>query len=572
VLILDESSAALDFDATERLFKKLRELKREDVTILIVSHRVAELVRIADRATVLRDGADVGSLEKDEITEERILALVAGEARNVSQSDHDVPQQQGSAPILRIERARIWDDSTPIDFALYPGEIVGITGLDGQGQSDFVRCIAGVSALRGGTISLLREGASHEITDLTSARQNRVSYVSGDRKTEGIFANLSIYENLLLPVYREYRVGGFLNLLNYTKLNPIFEWESSRLAVKMGSPSNLITSLSGGNQQKVLIARAFAEKPAVLVLNDPARGIDVGAKLDLYRNLRQFAERGGAVLFLSSEIEEFLDLCTRVCVFRNGTVSSEFEPPFDSHVLLNAMFGRKATAALFETDFEEHGEVELEQRTGRPSTSSPIVAPRQDDGRPAARSVPVGSPIRDDAKLTGGQFTLASPAFAPNTIIPARFAEDSKVSPPLVWDGAPEGTRSFALSITDPDLPPEFKFPRAFAHWLVYDIPADVRTLVEGASGSSRMPAGAKELASDFVTFKIPGFGIGYGGPWPPDRAHRYVFTVHAMMVDRLEFDKHADLATFMGAVASRAIASASFIALYGPARKPLPT
>src|SRR5262249_4029582 len=108
----------------------------------------------------------------------------------------------------------------------------------------------------------------------------------------------------------------------------------------------LITSLSGGNQQKVLIARAFAEKPNVLVLNDPARGIDVGAKLDLYRNLRDFAAKGKAVVFLSSEIEEFLNLCTRVLIFRNGAISSEFSPPFDGHMILNAMFGRRPSAAL----------------------------------------------------------------------------------------------------------------------------------------------------------------------------------------------------------------------------------
>ena len=179
-----------------------------------------------------------------------------------------------------------------------------------------------------------------------SAHRNAVTYVSGDRKKEGIFPNLSIFENLLLSVYQDYRLGGWLNLIDRRKLQPVFEWESGRLAVRMGSEDNLITSLSGGNQQKVLIARAFAEKPNVLVLNDPARGIDVGAKLDLYRNLRDFAAKGKAVVFLSSEIEEFLNLCTRVLVFRNGAISSQFDPPFDGHVILNAMFGRRASAAL----------------------------------------------------------------------------------------------------------------------------------------------------------------------------------------------------------------------------------
>jgi ribose transport system ATP-binding protein len=346
ILILDESSAALDFDSTERLFRKMRELKRRGASILMVTHRIAELVRIADRATVLRDGVDVGGLEKEEITEARIFELIAGPERGKTLATQSVAERQSQTPVLRVEGGRLWHDAGAIDFALYPGEIVGITGLDGQGQADFARCLAGVQRLVSGRISLIDGKNTEEVNDLHSARRNAVTYVSGDRKNEGIFPNLSIFENLLIAVYQSYRLAGWLNLADRRKLQPVFEWESGKLAVKMGSRDDLITSLSGGNQQKVLIARAFAEKPDVLVLNDPARGIDVGAKLDLYRNLRDFAATGKAVVFLSSEIEEFLNLCTRVLVFRNGAISSEFDPPYDGHVLLNAMFGRRGTAAL----------------------------------------------------------------------------------------------------------------------------------------------------------------------------------------------------------------------------------
>jgi Raf kinase inhibitor-like YbhB/YbcL family protein len=574
VLILDESSAALDFDSTERLFRKMRQLKSAGVTILIVTHRIAELVRIADRATVLRDGVDVGCLEKEEITEGRILSLIAGAEREKTAAEQSIPQRQAITPVLRVDRARLWSDSAPINFALYPGEVVGVTGLDGQGQADFVRCLAGVQSLVEGKIELVCDRRVHPIEDLSSARENRISYVSGDRKKEGIFANLSIFENLVLPIYHEYRIGGFLNLVNRAKLTPIFEWESSKLAVKMGSRENAITSLSGGNQQKVLIARAFAEKPVVLVLNDPARGIDIGAKLDLYRNLRGFAERGAAVVFLSSELEEFLNLCTRVIVFRNGTISSEFEPPYDGHVLLNAMFGRKLAAALFVEGANDNAEGE-----GRVAPPGPVAAfaPRSIDGRPAARPVPTGSaptavsPAASASTLSE-PFLLSCTDIPASAFIPARFAEENKVSPRLVWSGAPAGTKSFALSITDPDLPPQFNFPRSFAHWLVYDIPCKARELPEGASGTARMPGAAKELNSDFVTFKIAGYGRGYGGPWPPDCAHRYVFTLYALMAERLELDPAADLAAFSAAVASRAIATASFTALYGPALKPPPS
>ncbi len=562
LLILDESSAALDYESTERLFAKLRQLTDVGTSIMIVTHRIPELVRIADRATVLRDGSDVGSLSREEITEHRVLELIAGPQQESSKSSAPVAQRQEERPVLRVEKGRIWHDGGAIDFRLHPGEIVGVTGLDGQGQSDFIRALAGVSPLVSGLITVSTGQGEQEVRDLQSARENHISYVSGDRKKEGIFPNLSIFENLVLPVYREYCAGGVLNIVNKAKLDPIFDWETAKLRVKRGSRDNVVTSLSGGNQQKVLIARAFAEKPRVLVLNDPARGIDIGAKLDLYGNLKDFAATGRAVVFLSSEIEEFLDLCTRVHVFRNGAIFQYFEPPFDANVILNATFGRRAGLAF--------GAEPQEEDTG----PSPIErAEAFENGRPMPRGVTLDSePAAEIAdRLEVDSFALESPEIARGGLIPRRFAEESDTSPPLAWSGVPEGTGSFALSVTDPDLPEAFNFPRAFAHWLVYDIPAETRMLAEGASRSPLLPAGARELNSDFVTFKIPGFGRGYGGPWPPDRAHRYVFTLFALKSQVLDIDAEADLTAFYAAIMPVTIESASFVARYGPARKPLP-
>jgi ribose transport system ATP-binding protein len=575
VLILDESSAALDFDSTERLFRKMREMKRRGTAILIVTHRIAELVRIADRATVLRDGRTVGTLEQDEITEARILTLIAGPEREKAQEAVAEAQRLSDRALLRMQDVKVWADAAPFDFTLFPGEIVGITGLDGQGQADFVRAIAGVQPLLAGRVSIIRDNVAELVTDLRSARENGISYVSGDRKKEGIFPNLGIFENMMLPVYRAYRSGGWLNLTNRAKLRPVFEWEASKLAVKMGAPDNLITSLSGGNQQKVLIARAFAEKPTVLVLNDPARGIDIGAKLDLYRNLRDFAARGNSVVFLSSEIEEFLNLCSRVHVFRNGAVSADFDPPFAPHVILNAMFGRRANAAmpgeaLAEEEAHPHHHAEDDSQTFIPAHFPPTTT---EDGRPAARPVRLAAArINEGTPMNQSGFVLTSPDIPQGSLVPDRFVEDSRISPRLQWSGVPDGTRSFALAVTDPDLPAEFNFPRSFAHWLVHDIPAAVRELPEGASGSAAMPSGAVELNSDFVTFAIPGFGRGWGGPWPPDRQHRYVFTLYALKTPHIAIPSDADLAEFAAAIMPVAIDQASFTAHYGPARKPLPT
>lgn len=558
LLILDESSAALDFEATERLFRKMREMKTAGCAIFIVTHRIAELVRIADRATVLRDGVSVGTLDKEEITEDNILHLIAGPERERAQADQQPVKPVLNRPVLRMTDIRVWPDTQAFDFTLCPGEVVGVTGLDGQGQADFVRAVAGVQPLLAGHVNVVRNGAAEPIVDLRSARENGISYVSGDRKKEGIFPNLSIFENMSMPIYRDYGFGGLFRFVNRQKLDPIFEHETGLLATKMGSPGNLITSLSGGNQQKVLIARAFAERPGILVLNDPARGIDIGAKLDLYRNLRAFAARGNAVVFLSSEIEEFLNLCNRVLVFRGGAVSSSFEPPFDTHVILNATFGRKPDARL-------PGE-EATKSAGRV-----VWHPGFDEGRPVARPVRTRPRIAGRIAMNQSGFLLLAPEIPQGGVIPDRFAERHRRSPALEWEGVPEGTASFALSITDPDLPEEFDFPRSFAHWLVYNIPGSLRGLPEGASMTAAMPSGSQELNSDFVTFAIPGFGRGYGGPWPPDRAHRYVFTLYALKVRSLDIPSDADLSTFARAVLPVTIDQASFTATYGPAKAALP-
>ncbi len=573
VLILDESSAALDFDSTERLFRKMRAMKKRGCAIMIVTHRIAELVRIADRATVLRDGKTVGTLEQEEITEARILALIAGPEREKAQSNQSAATRISDAPILRMQDIKVWADAAPFDFTLSPGEVVGITGLDGQGQADFVRAIAGVQPLVSGRISVVRDKVAEAVTDLRSARENGISYVSGDRKKEGIFANLGIFENMMLPVYRAYRTGGWLNIVNRDKMRPVFEWEAAKLAIKMGATDNLITSLSGGNQQKVLIARAFAEKPTVLVLNDPARGIDIGAKLDLYRNLREFAASGNAVIFLSSELEEFMNLCSRVHVFRNGAISADFEPPFDGHVLLNAMFGRRAAAPMpgeavaFEEAHPHHHAKGDGTHFARDGLSPAAAA----DGRPNARPVRLVSGISKEDLMNQSGFLLTAADIAQGTVVPDRFVENSRVSPQLGWTGVPADTQSFALAVTDPDLPAAFNFPRSFAHWLVYDIPGHIRNIDEGASNSLAMPPGSVELNSDFVTFRIPGFGRGWGGPWPPDRQHRYVFTLYALKTPRLSLPPDADLTTFAAAVLPVTIDQTSFTAVYGPARKPLP-
>ena len=340
VLILDESSAALDFDSTERLFKKVREMKAKGCSIFIVTHRIAELVRIADRATVLRDGVDVGALAKEEITEARILELIAGTERGKTASSQQVAEKKGDRAVVRVDNARVWHDGGKINFSLYPGEIVGVTGLDGQGQADFVRCLAGVQQLISGKINMFDGIGTEEVNDLATAKEHLVSYVSGDRKKEGIFPNLSIFENLLMPIYHASRLGGWLNFVNRSKLQPVFKWETDKLAVKMGSQDNLITSLSGGNQQKVLLARWLVAKDTnVLLLDEPTKGVDVGARGEILRQIIQLAQTGVAVIIASSDLDEVAQIAHRVLVLREGHLVAEISHPITEAEILRHCYG-----------------------------------------------------------------------------------------------------------------------------------------------------------------------------------------------------------------------------------------
>ena len=349
LLILDESSAALDFDSTERLFKKMRELRDNGVAVFIVTHRIAELVRISDKATVMRDGKDVGVLEKKDLNEKNLIGLMTGRAETGEKSKSVAVQTKTDKVVMRAENLVVWPESKPVNFEVKRGEIVGVTGLDGNGQDDFVKILAGVQEAHGGTTEILDTNENFtKYSSLENAKKNGISFVSGDRKKEGILPNLSIYENLVVPLYKKTSRAGFLGFIDWLELNGIFEWEVDRLSIKTGPRDNLIGSLSGGNQQKVMIARSFAQHPKVLILNDPARGIDVSTKRDLYIHLRNYVEEGNTVIFLSSELEEFIGLCPKVMVFRNGTVFDIFEnEEINADTLLEGMFGQ--TAGISET-------------------------------------------------------------------------------------------------------------------------------------------------------------------------------------------------------------------------------
>lgn len=343
VVVFDESTAALDRSGAERFFEVVRTLRDQGVCVLIVTHRIHELTTICDRATVLSDGTDVGTLVGAEITEARLLALMQGETHAKGAPAPQARRTGGShgEAVLATSDLRLTPRAAPIDFSIRAGEIVGLAGLEGHGQVEFIQTVTGFREPAGGTIS----AGGRTIDSARAADRANIAYIPGDRKTEGLFPNLSVFENFGIAVYRRTARAGLIDL---RRVRRMFAKQVHDLSVRLGRTEAPINSLSGGNQQKIVLGRALAAEPQVLALNDPTRGVDIGAKHDIYALLRGLAAEGKAILFLSNEIEEFPGLCDRVVVFRSHSVFRTLDAKeVTSDTILAAMFGY--------SDLAEHG-------------------------------------------------------------------------------------------------------------------------------------------------------------------------------------------------------------------------
>ncbi|MGH7191794.1 MAG: ATP-binding cassette domain-containing protein, partial [Acetobacteraceae bacterium] len=253
LVVFDESTAALDRSGVERLFEVVRRLRGSGVCVLIVTHRIHELTAIADRATVLSDGRDVGTLEGGGITEARLLALMQGPG-------HALPQVQAEpAPAaaarhggrrLMVSKLRLAPEAAPIDLDVACGEIVGLAGLEGQGQVEFIQAVSGIGRTHRGEVFVERDGRRLGIDSAASAERARIAYIPGDRKVEGVFANLSVFENFGIACWRRTARAG---LIDRRRVHGMFRACVEKLSVRIGRESAPINSLSGGNQQKVVV-------------------------------------------------------------------------------------------------------------------------------------------------------------------------------------------------------------------------------------------------------------------------------------------------------------------------------
>lgn len=334
VLILDESTSALDVATRDRLFAIVRGLCAAGAAVILISHRMDEIEEMADRVTVLRSGESVATLERAQVSSEALVRHMTGSDHLTSGVPVVAPRARVRGDVLlRTEGLRLGPHTEAVDFSIHAGELVGLAGLEGHGQDAFLRALNGGSVAAGRVVA--GEAAVSSPQDALSAG---VVYVPRDRRGEAIFPTLSIGENFALPTLTQDRQMGLLRLRAANRrLSPYVE----QLGIRLASPRQPITALSGGNQQKVVVARWLAAEPRVLLLNDPTRGVDLGAKRDLYTLLERLAAGGVAVVMLSSEVDEHVELMDRVLVFREGSISAELpREQLTRTSLIAAFFGR----------------------------------------------------------------------------------------------------------------------------------------------------------------------------------------------------------------------------------------
>ena len=316
VLIMDEPSAVLGPGEMETLFEIIRKLRSEGKTILYISHRLDEIFAIADRVSVLRDGRLVGVYELGENVDRAFLVgKMVG--RRWTEQFPDKPSERGRE-LLRVEnltRSGVFQD---VSFTLHAGEVVGLAGLVGAGRTDVCKSIIGAGSLDAGRV--LVDEKPVRITSPQRALAHGIAYLSEDRHGEGVVACRSVGENITLAVVRRFAKRGILRLRNEIKFVAEMMRKTDIRAAGRGQP---VSSLSGGNQQKVALAKWLSTPAKIFLLDEPTAGIDVGAKSEIYRIIAELARAGAAVLLVSSEIPEILSMSTRVLVMKQGQIVSQ---------------------------------------------------------------------------------------------------------------------------------------------------------------------------------------------------------------------------------------------------------
>ena len=315
VLIMDEPTAALSDRETEALFRIVRKLRDDGIAVIYISHRMAEVNELADCVTVLRDGGYVGELTREQLDPARIVQMMVGRPLG-DFYQHKTGRIRGK-PVLQVENLT-GGKVRPASFTVHAGEVLGLAGLVGAGRTELARLIFGADPKTGGRVLL--DGQEVDIREPLDAIRLAIGYLPEDRKGQGLFLQLSALANTSMNTLRG---NSRLGVINHSALNKLTNEAIARLSIKVHGPEGIVGGLSGGNQQKVLLARWLEIKPRVLLLDEPTRGVDVGAKSEIYRIINDLAAQGVAIVVISSELPEVIGICDRVVVMREGLITGE---------------------------------------------------------------------------------------------------------------------------------------------------------------------------------------------------------------------------------------------------------
>ncbi|MCR5284778.1 MAG: sugar ABC transporter ATP-binding protein [Treponema sp.] len=340
VLILDEPTSSLDEREVELLFSLMRDLKARGVGIIFITHFLEQVYEVCDKITVLRNGELVGEFTVSELPRVKLISAMLGKDMEdmTNLKNQKRPYSGAGEVVYEAQGLSSAEGVRPFDFSINKGEVNGFTGLLGSGRSESVRAIFAADRVTGGKIKV--NGNSTKISRPKEAMKNGIGYLPEDRKGDGIIQDLSVRENLILALQV---LKGFTHPISKSESEKIVDEFIRMLEIKTASKETPIKSLSGGNQQKVILARWLLTHPQYLILDEPTRGIDIGTKLEIQKQVLKLASEGVSVTFISSEIEEMLSVCTRLIVMRDRKIVGELKDDMlRQDVIMQTIAGGKA--------------------------------------------------------------------------------------------------------------------------------------------------------------------------------------------------------------------------------------
>ncbi|SIQ30591.1 monosaccharide ABC transporter ATP-binding protein, CUT2 family [Paracoccus thiocyanatus] len=319
ILVLDEPTATLTPSEVEHLFKVMRELRRQGVAIIFISHHLEEIFEICDRITVLRDGEFVASCAVSEVDNDRLVEMMVG--RRIENNFPPKPAPSAAPVVVEVEEVQLKKGGPVSRFALRRGEILGFAGLVGSGRTETVLAMLGAGPAQRCKVKV--DGAEKRFRGPDEGLAHGIGLLPESRKEQGLITSFSILQNVSLNNYGKYRKNHWF--IDLKKELAATTAAMAQVRVKAQGPHARVDTLSGGNQQKVVIARWLNHDMQVLIFDEPTRGIDVGAKAEIYALMREFTARGGAIIMISSELPEVIGMSDRVCVFRSGGIVATVE-------------------------------------------------------------------------------------------------------------------------------------------------------------------------------------------------------------------------------------------------------